>query len=239
MSTRDAAVGISTAIASPLWGEAQLAADLRTGSVEAFNYLISLYHQPLYRFVSRLIADRDDASDILQDVFLKVFRSAAHFEGKSSLKTWLYQIALHEASNHRRWWYRHKRRESSLEEDDAIHGTWAQRLPDQRESPLALALRKEQRAQLQGAMRQVPEPFHAVLVLREVEGFSYEEIAEIARVRVGTVKSRLVRAREMLRQGWLRERRQESAVLELRTVASGEQRATSGAARSWQHVRSR
>lgn len=203
MSTQDTTVGFSAAAASPAWGEQRLAQELRAGSVEAFNYLISIYHQPLYRFISRYMGSSDETADILQESFLKVFRAAAHFEGKSSLKTWLYQIALHEASNHRRWWKRHKRQETSLDASDATGMDWAQRLPDGHESPLSLALRQEQRTQLQAALRQVPEPFHSVLVLREVEGFSYDEIAEVLQVRLGTIKSRLLRGREMLRQQWL------------------------------------
>ncbi|MGN6593032.1 MAG: RNA polymerase sigma factor [Terriglobales bacterium] len=204
MSTHDTTVGFSPAVAAPQWGEQQLVGELRVGSVEAFNYLISVYHPPLFRFLSRVCRDREDAADVLQDVFLKVFRSAASFEGKSSLKTWLYQIALHEASNHRRWWRRHKSQETSIEDPDGTgHTTWAERLADGKESPLALALRNERRQRLQQWLARVPEPFHTTLVLREIEGFSYDEIAEIEQVRVGTVKSRLLRGREMLRQQWL------------------------------------
>lgn len=206
MSTQDTTVGLSAVATTAAWGEHQLVVELRAGSVEAYNYLISLYHQPLYRFVSRILGDTEDAADILQEIFLKVFRSAGHFEGKSSLKTWLYQIAVHEASNHRRWWRRHKRQETSIEEEDEHGGSWASRLPDPGESPLHQALRAEARQQLQHALTQVAEPFHAVLLLREIEGFSYDEIAEIVQVRVGTVKSRLLRGREMLRQGLLRDR---------------------------------
>jgi len=205
MSTHDTAVGFPVAAPAAVWGEHQLVSELRSGSVEAFNYLISQYHQPLYRFVSRLMGESDDASDILQEIFLKVFRSAAHFEGKSSLKTWLFQIALHEASNHRRWWRRHKRQEMSIEEEHEQGGSWADRLPDGGESPLHLALRSERRQQLLRSLQQVPEPFQSALLLREIEGFSYDEIAEIVQVRVGTVKSRLLRGREMLRQQLLRE----------------------------------
>jgi RNA polymerase sigma-70 factor (ECF subfamily) len=204
MSTQDTTIGLAAVMTAPS-GERELARELRAGSVEAFNYLIALYHQPLFRFVARL-ASPDDAADIVQEVFLKVFRAAAGFEGKSSVKTWLYQIALHEASNHRRWWQRHKRRETSLDEPDDSGATLASRLEAAGESPLSQALRHERQQQLQEALRQVPEPFHAVLVLREVEGFSYDEIAEIVQVRIGTVKSRLLRGREMLRQAWLRDR---------------------------------
>ncbi|MGH9483130.1 MAG: RNA polymerase sigma factor, partial [Terriglobales bacterium] len=231
MSIHDTAVGFPAAATTPQWGELQLVSELRLGSAEAFNYLISLYHQALYRFVIRIVGNGDDAADILQETFLKVFRGAAHFEGKSSLKTWLYQIALHEASNHRRWWWRHKRQETSLEAEDGAGGSWAQRLPDGRESPLSLALRKEQREQLQRALRRVPEPYHAVLVLREIEGFSYEEIAEIAQVRIGTVKSRLLRGREMLRQSWQREGRAEPAAP--RAPAGARDGPATGPDRSW------
>ncbi len=203
MSTQDTTIGLSAVLAAPA-GEHELAVELRAGSVEAFNYLIALYHQPLFRFVARL-ASPEDAADIVQDVFLKVFRSAAGFEGKSSVKTWLYQIALHEACNHRRWWHRHKRRETSLEEPDERGVALASRLEAAGESPLGQTLRHEQQRQLQAALGQVPEPFHAVLVLREIEGFSYDEIAEIVQARIGTVKSRLLRGREMLRQAWLRD----------------------------------
>ena len=206
MPTQDTAVDFSVRAASATWGEQQLAIELRAGSVEAFNYLITVYHQPLYRFVARILGETDAAADVVQEVFLKVFRSAAGFEGKSSLKTWLYQIALHEAGNHRRWWRRHKSRETSIEEEHADGGTWASRLPDRGESPLHLALRGERRQRVLQALQQVPEPFQTVLLLREIEGFSYDEVAEIIQARAGTVKSRLLRGREMLRQLLLRQR---------------------------------
>lgn len=202
MSTQDTTVGMSAAVAA--WGgEQQLAVDLRAGSVDAFNYLISLYHQPLYRFVCRVLGNSDDAADVVQEVFLKAFRGARQFEGKSSAKTWLYQIALHEASNHRRWWRRHKGHETSIESEDEQGLSWAQRLPDPGASPLTQALRGECRQRVQQALSQVAEPYHSVVVLREIEGFSYDEIAEIVQARVGTVKSRLLRGRELLRQAVL------------------------------------
>lgn len=205
MSTHDTAVGFAANADRAIWGERQLVEQLRAGSVEAFNYLISLYHRPLYRFVARLLGsggDGDATADVLQEVFLKVFRSAAQFEGKSSLKTWLFQIALHETSNQRRWWRRHASQETSIEEECEPGARWVERLSDAGESPLGFTLRNELRQQLQRALEAVPEPFHAALLLREVEGFSYEEIAEITQVRVGTVKSRLLRGREMLRAAY-------------------------------------
>lgn len=199
MSAHETAVGYSpTAVAQT--GEQDLIHELRVGSVEAFNYLIAVYHQPLYQFVFRMLGDPADTADTLQEIFLKVFRAAAQFEGKSSLKTWLYRIAVHEACNHRRWWRRHKRQELSLDEEDDDGLCLADQLEDGRDSPLHLALRAEMREQVQRALDAVSEPFHTVLLLREVEGFSYEEMADILQVRVGTVKSRLMRGREMLRR---------------------------------------
>ncbi|HEX2919227.1 MAG TPA: sigma-70 family RNA polymerase sigma factor, partial [Edaphobacter sp.] len=102
------AIGITTE-------EAALVADLKAGSEEAFGILIAQYHQPLYSLIARSLTDPADAADITQEVFIKVFRSIRGFNGESSLRTWLYRIALHEASNQRRWWSRHKRQELTID----------------------------------------------------------------------------------------------------------------------------
>ncbi len=95
--------------------EAALVAELQSGSEQAFAQLIDRYHQPLYSLIARSLQDPADAADITQEVFLKVFRNIRGFHGESSLRTWLYRIALREASNQRRWWSRHKRREIDLD----------------------------------------------------------------------------------------------------------------------------
>src|ERR1700712_47772 len=102
------AIGITTE-------DASLVADLKAGSEEAFGLLIAQYHQPLYSLIARSINDPADASDITQEVFIKVFRSIRGFNGDASLRTWLYRIALHEASNQRRWWSRHKKQEITID----------------------------------------------------------------------------------------------------------------------------
>src|SRR5580692_1343716 len=102
------AIGIQTE-------DAALIADLKAGSEEAFGILIAQYHQPLYSLIARSLNDPADAADITQEVFIKVFRSIRGFHGEASLRTWLYRIALHEASNQRRWWSRHKRQEIAME----------------------------------------------------------------------------------------------------------------------------
>ncbi len=180
-----------------------LVAELKAGSEDAFALLIAQYHQPLYSLIARSINDPADAADITQDVFLKVFRSIRSFHGDSSLRTWLYRIALHEASNQRRWWSRHKRQELTIdtpaasEEDDAP--SLASLLADRGRSPYDYAVQAELRARVEDALRQIPESYRTVVVLREIEGFAYEEISEILQTNLGTIKSRLTRGREALR----------------------------------------
>src|SRR5258708_22574905 len=95
--------------------DAALVADLKAGSEDAFAVLIAQYHQPLYSLIARSLTDPSDAADITQEVFIKVFRSIRGFHGEASLRTWLYRIALHEASNQRRWWSRHKKQEITID----------------------------------------------------------------------------------------------------------------------------
>src|SRR5450759_503922 len=95
--------------------ESAVIAELKAGSEEAYSWLIGEFHQPIYGLIYRVVNDPADAADTTQDVFLKVFRGMKHFHGGSSLKTWIYRIALHEAANRRRWWFRHKARETSIE----------------------------------------------------------------------------------------------------------------------------
>src|ERR1039458_8168146 len=95
--------------------EASIVAELKAGSEDAFYWLIAHYNQPVYSLVYRILDDPSDAADTTQEVFIKVFRGIKNFNADSSLKTWIYRIAVHEASNHRRWWFRHKVQETSIE----------------------------------------------------------------------------------------------------------------------------
>jgi RNA polymerase sigma-70 factor (ECF subfamily) len=186
--------------------EAALVAELQAGSECAFAELIDRFHQPLYSLIARSLQDPADAADITQEVFLKVFRSISGFHGESTLRTWLYRIALREASNQRRWWSRHKHQEIALDAPCSSHcacdgetQSLASTLADSASSPFDQAVQQETRERVEAALREVPEAFRAVLVMREIEGFAYEEIAEILNVNLGTVKSRLMRGRAALR----------------------------------------
>ncbi|MGD0830418.1 MAG: sigma-70 family RNA polymerase sigma factor [Terracidiphilus sp.] len=184
--------------------EEALIADLQAGSEEAFAWLIARYNQPIYSLLARAVQDRSEAADLTQEVFVKVFRGVGSFHGESSLKTWIYRIALREASNQRRWWTRHKQPEVPIEQEmeDSESGQQVhlkETLVDPAESPFDLAVHEENRARVETALSQVPEPFRTTLILRDIEGFVYEDVAEIQGVNLGTVKSRLVRGRAALR----------------------------------------
>ncbi|MGO9318791.1 MAG: RNA polymerase sigma factor [Terracidiphilus sp.] len=184
--------------------EAALIAELQAGSEEAFAWLIARYHQPIFSLLARAVQDRDAAADLTQEVFVKIFRGVGSFHGESSLRTWIYRIALHEASNHRRWWTRHKQSEIPIEQEmgKSENGQpvlLKEMLVDPAESPYELALRDESRARVEAALGKVPEPFRTTLILRDINGFIYEDVAEMQGVNLGTVKSRLVRGRAALK----------------------------------------
>ena len=184
--------------------EAGIVAELKAGSEEAYAWLIGEFHQPIFGLVYRIVNDPADAADTTQEVFLKVFRGMKHFHGESSLKTWIYRIALHEASNRQRWWFRHKAHEMPMEAEgggEAGESMFARgSLVDERESPFDSVAHSEVRTRVEAELSKVPEPYRTTLILRDLEEMSYEEIAEITEVSLGTVKSRLTRGREALKQ---------------------------------------
>ena len=183
--------------------EAAIVAELKAGSEAAYAWLIGEFQQPVYGLVYRIVNDPADAADTTQDVFLKVFRGMKHFHGSSSLKTWIYRIALHEAANRRRWWFRHKAKETSIEpvESEAGVGEAMQAaLTDPAESPFDSVAHHEVQRRVEEEVKKMPEPYRTTLILRDLEDMSYEEIAEVLEISLGTVKSRLTRGREILRQ---------------------------------------
>jgi RNA polymerase sigma-70 factor (ECF subfamily) len=185
--------------------EAAIVAELKAGSETAYAWLIGEFQQPVYGLVYRIVNDPADAADTTQDVFLKVFRGMKQFHGGSSLKTWIYRIALHEASNRRRWWFRHKAKEMSIEpaESESFNmGESAMQLAltDHANSPFDSVAHHEVQHRVEEELGKVPEPYRTTLILRDLEEMSYEEIAEVLEISLGTVKSRITRGREALRQ---------------------------------------
>jgi len=138
-------------------------------------------------------------------VFLKVFRGMKQFHGESSLKTWIYRIALHEAANRKRWWFRHKAQETSIEpsDSDGFSGSdeaMQNAMTDHRDSPFDSVAHREVQQRVDEELRKVAEPYRTTLILRDLEEMSYEEIAEVLQISLGTVKSRLTRGRHALKQ---------------------------------------
>jgi RNA polymerase sigma-70 factor, ECF subfamily len=185
--------------------EASIVAELKSGSEDAFAWLIARYNQPVHSLVYRMLDDPSDAADTTQEVFIKIFRGIRGFNSNSSLKTWIYRIALHEASNQRRWWFRHRGRETSIEPADDCHAEHSSSsllevISDSSKSPLDSVYDSELRDRVEIELRNVAEPYRTTVILRDIEELSYEEIAEVLGVSLGTVKSRLMRGREALRK---------------------------------------
>lgn len=180
--------------------DARILRGLRAGIEEAYEELIERYQQPVYNIVFRLLGNQSDASDVVQDVFLKIFRSVCGFREKSSLRTWIYRIAVNEAHNHRRWFSRHCRNEVPLEESREERPDCIDFAADPGRSPFEQTLDHENRVLLEKALEQINPVYRTTVVLRDIENLSYEEIAEILQLSIGTVKSRILRGREALRR---------------------------------------
>jgi len=173
---------------------------LRAGEERAYERLLVRFQQPVYNLALRLLNDPSDASDVVQEVFLKVFRNVMHFRGQSSLKTWIFRITINEAHNQRRWFFRHRHREVGIDDDQEDARSRADVLADHCQSPFDYVFDQEKQALIEAALARINPTFRAAVVLRDITDLSYEEIAEVLQVSLGTVKSRILRGREALRQ---------------------------------------
>jgi RNA polymerase sigma-70 factor (ECF subfamily) len=168
------------------------------GDEDACTRLVSDHQRMVYQLALHLLGDPQEALDLSQEVFLRVFRTLPQFRGQSALKTWIYRIVVNQASNRQRWWRRRRRAQQvPLEEHTAAHGE----LADSRQMamPDRVLQQRETAGRVWSALDQLPFDQRTVIVLREIDGFSYEEMADSLGVAVGTVKSRLARARDNLR----------------------------------------
>jgi RNA polymerase sigma-70 factor (ECF subfamily) len=195
-------------------GSREAALIQRCGAREeaACSELVDAHQRMVFQLALNLLGDRDEALDLSQEVFLRVFRTIHRFRGHSSLRTWIYRIAVNQARNrHRFWRRRHRADQVSLDAHVALHGDF----PSNGElGPDRVLAQKELASQLQRALDHLPFDQRTVIVLREVDGLSYEEIAFSLGVAIGTVKSRLTRARQALRV----ELRESREALESRTA---------------------
>ena len=168
------------------------------GDEDACTELVGAHQRMVYQLSLHLLGDHNEALDLSQEVFLRVFRTMRGFRGQSALRTWIYRIVVNQASNRQRWWRRRRRAQQvSFEQHVEAHGD----LPDPRrlDLPDVVLGQKELAGRIQRALDGLPFDQRTALVLREIDGLSYEEIAFSLNVAVGTVKSRLARAREQMR----------------------------------------
>lgn len=177
-----------------------LVESLRDGSERAYEELLLRFQQPVYALALRLLDDPSEACDVVQEVFLKVFRNVGAFRGQSTLKTWIYRITVNEAHNARRWFFRHRRAEVELDKNPDECRSWKEIIPDRSRSPFDEAFDGEQHIMIEAALKRINPIFREAVALRDISDLAYEEIAEILGVSLGTVKSRILRGREALRE---------------------------------------
>lgn len=177
--------------------DAVLAQRCAAGDDRAYAELVDEHQRMVVQLAYNLMGDYDDALDVSQEVFLRVFRTIDGFRAQSSLRTWIFRIVVNQARNRQRWW-RRRRREAQVPIEDHIRNYGEFRTTGASDPARAYA-QKELATRLSRALSHLPFDQRTVVVLREIDGLSYEEIAEAAGLNVGTVKSRLARARESLR----------------------------------------
>jgi len=179
-------------------GELALIQRCAVGDEYACAELVGQHERLVYELAFHLLGDHDEALDLSQEVFLRVFRTIHGFRAQSSLRTWIFRIVVNQARNRQRWW-RRRRRADQVSLDDHIRANGEPASPPHGSSPDRLLRQKEVAARLWHALESLPFDQKTAMVLREIDGLSYEEIAFSLGVAVGTVKSRLARARESLR----------------------------------------
>jgi RNA polymerase sigma-70 factor (ECF subfamily) len=193
------AAGTTNAFSS---AEAEFIERLKSGDANAFDTLANRYAGDLYGLLFRLTQDAEEASDLTQETFLSALKAISKFRGEADLKTWLFRIAINESRNRFRWWKR-RRRDVTIsldvtigESETPLVETFSSDAP----SPEEKALRSEREKMLRDALNALPDIFREAVVLCDIEGFTYEEIAQTLEVNIGTVKSRIARGRDELRR---------------------------------------
>lgn len=175
---------------------------LRSGDENAFEEMVTRYSGDVYGMLYRLTSNSEEAADLTQETFLKALGAVRKFRGDSSLRTWLFRIAINESRNRNRWWKR-RRRDATLSLDAAIGNsdlTVSETIADPSETAEDATLRRERENALEAALLDLPEIYREAVILRDVEGLSYEDAAAALGVTLGTVKSRIARGREELRK---------------------------------------
>lgn len=182
--------------------EAEFIERLKRGEATAFEELVAARSGEVYGLLFRMTESSDEARDLTQETFLRAFQSIGSFRGEADLRTWIYRIAINQARNRWRWW-RRRRRDSTFSLDatqgESGHTVMAT-LAESSANPEQQTLAHERESALRSALHRVGRAYRETVILRDIEGFSYEEIATTLGINVGTVKSRLARGRQELRE---------------------------------------
>jgi len=195
-------VAPAAAVESRASAESEFIERLKRGEAAAYEELVAERSGEIYGLLFRLTENTEEARDLTQETFLRAFQSIGRFRGEADLKTWIYRIAINQARNRWRWW-RRRRRDSTVSLD-ATQGqskqTLMATLAESSENPEQQTLAHERELALRSALQRVGRVYRETLILRDIEGFTYEEIATTLGINVGTVKSRLARGRQELRR---------------------------------------
>src|SRR6266705_2375734 len=177
---------------------------LKANEDAAYDELVRGYHASIFHVAYRMLGDAAEASDVVQEIFLKVFRNIGGFKGEAALKTWIFKIAFSEILNRLRWW-RRRHRYATLSLDESPNGNApGDGVADAGPTPEEVLQAKEREDAIQQALRRLSHEHRSIIVLRDIEGFSYTEIADVLGISMGTVKSRLARARADLKKSLMR-----------------------------------
>lgn len=185
-----------------LSAEAEFIEKLKIGEAKAFDTLVTRYSADIYALLYRITEDAEEAGDLTQETFLNALRAIKNFRGEADLKTWLFRIAINESRNRFRWWKRRKR-DTTISLDATIGNsetTLGDTFSSNSKTPEENLLAKEREEKLRQALNDLPAHSRETIVLCDIEGYSYEEIATLLQINIGTVKSRIARGREELRK---------------------------------------
>lgn len=192
----------ATAVSARSLVEDEFIEKLKSGDAAAFDTFVTRYASDIYALLFRLTENAEEAGDLTQETFLSALKAVKKFRGEADLKTWLYRIAINKSRNRFRWWQR-RRRDNTISLD-APYGEsekpLSETVPGDFSNPEQETLRREREKLLVKALNDLPDIFREAIVLCDIEGFSYEEIAQTLEINIGTVKSRIARGREELRR---------------------------------------
>ena len=203
MELEQAATGATVDVCdSRTRAEAEFIERLKRGDASAFEQLVNERSGEIYGLLFRLTDSSDEARDLTQETFLRAFQNIARFRGEADLRTWIYRIAINQARNRWRWW-RRRRRDATVSLDAAQNQTGQPlitTLAEAGQDPEQQTLAHERESVLLSALQRLGRAYRETVILRDIEGFSYEEIATALDINIGTVKSRLARGRQELRE---------------------------------------